>query len=302
MANIVSPLTNFGFIKTSGSNVVEFLQGQLTCDVSKLEEDGILQYAYCNEKGRMSASGYVIKDGKDYLLMTPKLLLANTMQKLKQYAIFSNIIVTEEDMLMALGYVGKTKAIKLPKKTNKIEQITSKVKAACLDKEHNIYAVIANKKDMSETQEKLTAAKDALLYLDLGYWEAANIKAGIVHVYPNTLERLTPHMVNYHNSNAVSFEKGCYLGQEIVARTQHKGRLKRKLYSGVIEDSNIKIGDEIVMANKETVGIIVANSCVEENKTSVLAVISDHAASSSVYVSNMLIEDISISCSELALA
>src|SRR5262249_51229200 len=88
-------------------------------------------------------------------------------------------------------------------------------------------------------------------------WKLENIMAGIPTIYPQTSELFTPHMINYHLINGVSFNKGCFVGQEVIARTQHLGKLKRHMYRlQVISDKRPEPGDP-VFSREQEVGTVV---------------------------------------------
>ncbi|MBT4885097.1 MAG: folate-binding protein YgfZ [Legionellales bacterium] len=293
MSVIISPLTSFGCIKISGKDVKDFIQGQLTCDIDDISESYLSLAAYCNDKGRISASGYIILLENEYFFLTPKNLIANTEQKFKQYAIFSNIIIEQCHDILAIACMNAPKKMDMPKENNEITSVAPGVKAACVNSDNNLFLFFGQKEAIITFQDEINARKDVDLILDMHYWEQANIRSGIVHVYPETLEKLTPHMINYHKSSAISFKKGCYLGQEIIARTQHRGRSKRKLYTCEINNINsIAIGESISTKNGEQAGMIVALSSIEKDKSHVLLVLADHTIADSLFAQETTIENL----------
>ena len=150
-----------------------------------------------------------------------------------------------------------------------------------------MYILYAEKSEIISLQEKLSSDSDTQMVLDHYLWEQANIDAGITCVHTNTLERLTPHMINYHTFGAVSFKKGCFLGQEIIARTHHRGRTKRKLYRAVVKNTaNVNIGTEIITAKGESAGFVVRQSSPHKDQTNVLIVLADHTIKSKLKVDN----------------
>lgn len=294
MSITIYPLTSFGCLKISGPNVHSFMQGQVTCDVDSINDNRTSLTAYCNDKGRISASGYLFKEDNDFYFLTPKALIANTKQKFKQYGIFSNINPEITTDMLVLACIGNPSSIKLPKTKNEITIVKDGIKAVCINEETKQYLFFGKQNNIIALQEELAATKDISLSLDLYIWEQANIDAGVIHIYPETLDKLTPHMVNYHNNDAVSFTKGCFLGQEIIARTQHRGRSKRKLYRTQIENNTItKIGDTIVTDGDEQAGLVVAVS-TNKDITNLLVVIADHTVKNKLFINKNQIAALSI--------
>ncbi len=115
------------------------------------------------------------------------------------------------------------------------------------------------------------------------HWRAQNIAAGFVWIYPATRGLLIPQMINLEKIGGVSFKKGCYVGQEIIARTENLGKLKRHLYQAEIDTAeNIKIGDEITNADKQVIGIIVEFVQITATHYKLLAVLQDQLTTNSM--------------------
>ena len=279
MTTVISPVSTFACITFSGSQVHDFLQGQFTCDVSKVNDGDIQLTAYCNERARVTATGYLMRDKEQFHFFTPKNLLAHTQQKFKQYGIFSDIKIEQNHQMGMLAYIGSPQS-DFPTDRYAATIINSDVRLACLNSDAELYCYFGEKMALATLQETLIFFYLYVVFVDLHFWEKANIQAGIVHVYASTLEKLTPHMINYHKNDALSFEKGCFLGQEVIARTQHRGRSKRKLYQCTIpSSSDIMLGGTLI-AKDETAGLVVAECAQAETGTKALVVVSDHAVKS----------------------
>jgi folate-binding protein YgfZ len=202
--------------------------------------------------------------------------------------------------------MGKPAGVTTLEADNAVSSPEAGVYIACLSAQQQLFLCFGQQAAMITFQEKLSAQKGHQLVLDMHTWEAANILSGTVHIYPETLEKLTPHMINYHHSNAVSFTKGCFLGQEVIARTQHRGRSKRKLYRCTIQNSTpIRLGTEIMTKKDEPAGIVVALSEIQANTTHALVVLADHTIKSALYIEKAVLEDLTLaheSAPQLALA
>lgn len=209
-------LTHHGLIKVSGDQAKQFLQGQLTCNLEEISAEQSLLGAYCNYKGRILTDFRLFYYNNDYYLLVNKSLLAKTITQLKKYAVFSKVMIEDcTDLFVTMGYLGE-----LPKK-NPFSPII---------------IAVPGPQPRSEFIIKKQNFSNLDLHFDLtGFaandrWQLENIMAGIPTIYPQTSEMFTPHMINYHLINGVSFNKGCFVGQEVITRTQHLGKLKRHMY------------------------------------------------------------------------
>ncbi len=94
--------------------------------------------------------------------------------------------------------------------------------------------------------------------LDENHWRSLNVRAGLVWVYPQTSGKLIPQMINLQKWGGISFTKGCYIGQEVIARTEHLGKLKRHLYRALVDsETPATPGDELKNQNDQTMGVVV---------------------------------------------
>ncbi|AAO89982.1 YgfZ/GcvT domain-containing protein [Coxiella burnetii] len=113
--------------------------------------------------------------------------------------------------------------------------------------------------------------------LDENDWRSLNVRAGLVWVYPQTSGKLIPQMINLQKWGGISFTKGCYIGQEIIARTEHLGKLKRHLYRAFVDSETPPTpGDELKNQNDQTMGIVV-EAARKNTEYELLVVIQDVA-------------------------
>lgn len=183
-----------------GDKAAEFLQGQTTCDINDITPTSSRFTAFCNHQGRVLFSGRLLYSDKGFTLLLPTSLLELAQAHLEKYGIFSQIQVRQlsQPLLAQLG-------------NGPIDEITPEGTL-----QHSTDCQL-----LLNTTENATA--------DDMHWQWLNIQAGIALLTPETSGKFTPHMLNYPALNAVSFTKGCYVGQEIIARTQHLGQAKRGL-------------------------------------------------------------------------
>jgi folate-binding protein YgfZ len=221
-------LADHGLIRASGEDAAPFLHNLLTNDVTHLPADGARHAALCTAKGRMIASFLVWREGPDYLLLLSADILPAILKKLSMYVLRSKVrladITAERALLGTVGWPGGPHAAMT---TAPCEGGT----AIRLDANRCVLAVPMEK--AATIQAGLGAAGQ------LDGWHLAEIEAGMPRIVAATQEAFTPQMVNYELAavGGVSFHKGCYPGQEIVARTQYLGKVKRRMYRVKIESA-----------------------------------------------------------------
>ena len=215
-------------LSVSGADATRFLQGQLTCDVAALQPGDSTLGARCNPKGRMQSSFRLLKlSEQDYLLAMAAELLAAQQADLAKYAVFFKVQLTEaSDQWLRLGLWG--------------ERLDAGLVAAGLDRESAdatqglavpvSAAMLEIWLPASRAASATTALAAAAQPVTLNDWQLQLIRAGIGQVCSQTRDSFIPQMLNLQQLGGVSFRKGCYTGQEIVARMQYLGKLKRRMY------------------------------------------------------------------------
>jgi hypothetical protein len=225
------PLTAFGCIRFSGEDTLAFLQGQLSSDVKQLPDTGSQYSSYSTPKGRMLASFLLLREGSDVCLLLPRALLPATLKRLQMYVLRSKTQPT--DFTHSLAPIGLCGPATLT--------MAGQVFDALPDTEHlsretpwgRLLRLPGERLLLLARPEALEAAWQALRgagFMAAGEasWTLSDIRAGIPWILPQTVEAFVPQMANMELIGAVSFRKGCYPGQEIVARTQYLGKLKRR--------------------------------------------------------------------------
>lgn len=210
-------ISDQGLIRASGEEAAQFLHNLLTNDIQHLAEGTARQAALCTAKGRMIASFLIWREGNDYLLMLSADILPAILKKLSMYVLRSKVKLTDASAERTLiGTVGANLGPAQAMVTAPVAGGT----AIRLDADRVVLAVPAD-----TTPAALPPAGS------LDDWHLAEIKHGIPRITAGTQELFTPQMVNYELPavGGVSFQKGCYPGQEIVARTQYLGKVKRRM-------------------------------------------------------------------------
>ncbi|KWU51414.1 MULTISPECIES: YgfZ/GcvT domain-containing protein [Pseudomonas] len=224
------PLSHEGVLAVRGADAAKFLQGQLTCNLNYLSDTQASLGARCTQKGRMQSSFRILLQGDGVLLAMVCELLEPQLADLKKYAVFSKSKLTDESAAWArFGLADADQALaslglQLPGETDSVVRTDSLIAIRVSPGRAELWAP-------AEQAEALHAQLNAQLKeAGLNDWLLGQIRAGIGQVMPQTRELFIPQMLNLQAVGGVSFKKGCYTGQEIVARMQYLGKLKRRLY------------------------------------------------------------------------
>ncbi|MGO4802893.1 folate-binding protein YgfZ [Pseudomonas sp. W22_MBD1_FP4] len=224
------PLSHEGVLAVRGSDAAKFLQGQLTCNLNYLSDTQASLGARCTQKGRMQSSFRILLQGDGVLMAMATDLLEPQLADLKKYAVFSKSKLTDESAawvrfgLSNADHALASLGLELPAETDSVARADVLIAIRVSPARAELW-VPAEQADTVRSQ--LAAhVKEA----DLNEWLLGQIRAGIGQVMPQTREVFIPQMLNLQAVGGVSFKKGCYTGQEIVARMQYLGKLKRRLY------------------------------------------------------------------------
>lgn len=222
-------LTDQGLIRASGEDAASFLHNLLTNDINHIPVDGARHAGLCTAKGRMIASFLIWREGPDYLLQLSADILPGILKKLSMYVLRSKVKLSDISAERALiGVIG----------VNVGPIVTmAPMTTAAFD------GGTAIRLDADRTLLALPTEKVAAVVAGLGSpgqladWHLTEIRAGIPRIVAATQEAFVPQMVNYEVAavGGVSFQKGCYPGQEIVARTHYLGKVKRRMVRAKLE-------------------------------------------------------------------
>ncbi|MES2538812.1 MAG: folate-binding protein [Pseudomonadota bacterium] len=232
---IVAPLTGLGLIALSGEDAASFLHNQLTNDVENLSLTEARLAGYCSPKGRLLASFLMWKSGDNILLQLPRQLQPPIQKRLQMFVLRAKAKLADvTDSHVLLGLAGPAAASALapwfaelpPAPYAKTESAAGTlIRLADAGGEPRYQWVTTT----STAQEAWPALSVNLQPVGAGAWRLMDIEAGIPQITLPTQEQFVPQMVNYELIGGVNFRKGCYPGQEIVARSQYLGKLKRRM-------------------------------------------------------------------------
>lgn len=272
-------LSHEGVLAVRGADASKFLQGQLTCNLNYLSDTQASLGARCTQKGRMQSSFRILLEGDGVLMAMASELLEPQLADLKKYAVFSKSKLTDESAgwvrfglehgdaaLVSLG-------LALPADTDSVVRNDGLIALRVSPDRAELWV----RADQADTLKgKLSAL---LAEGDLNQWLLGQIRAGIGQVMLSTRELFIPQMLNLQAVGGVSFKKGCYTGQEIVARMQYLGKLKRRLYRLQLESGELpEPGTQLFSpTHGSSIGEVVLAARAEQN-IELLAVLQAEAA------------------------
>ena len=216
-------LKNRALISISGPDAEEFLQNQFSNDISKLGHSHLQINAYCQHQGKIIALFWVMRSDENFLLSFPIDLLEKVVARLQMYVIMSDVLI--EDVSESFLQIGLLDEIH---------------KNGYLINQRMSLLILSSKRDT----EVIMNHQDE--------WTKACIESGIPEIYLSTSEKLVPQMLNLDiNEFGVNFSKGCYPGQEVVARLHYLGEAKRRLFA-FMSESEMEVGDNLYCASSKT--------------------------------------------------
>lgn len=267
-ATVVVDLSQFGVICFSGEDAQTFLQGQLTCDVNQVNDQLAQVGSYCTPKGRILASFHLWKDHDDYLMQLPLELCASIQKRLSMFVMRAKVKLTDEShSLIRIGLAGSDSVALV--ETLKNDSSLVSVRRYSLDR----FELITSPEYAPTLWSRLVESAKPV---GAACWDWLTIRSGIPTILSATQDQFIPQMLNLDMIGGVSFKKGCYPGQEIVARTQYLGKIKRRMYLANIPATHVVVaGDELFSADmaEQSCGKIVNAAPSPNGGVDVLAVI-----------------------------
>ena len=247
----------YQLLNVSGADADNFLQGQLTQDISGLQHNTALPAAWCTPKGRVVATMKLIrsKDGIDLLL--PDAIAATFVQRISIYKLRADVQLEIRPGWHGVAIASASDQQKLADNVLLPDHDNN----SCSSDDEQIAIRISTDPVVVEVFAPIEKLKefDFQNPLDESAWRSILIKTGAVRISAANSEKYTPHMLSLDLAGAVSFEKGCYTGQEIVARTEYRGKSRRRLARYECEAKSIETGDELFHGDV-AVGTVVNSS------------------------------------------
>ena len=258
--NFIFNLNQLSVLSVSGDDALKFLQGQLTNDISLATSTQSVHAGFCNPKGRLLAFFHIIKYHDSYLLFFPKSIAEIIIKKLSMYILRSNVkLDLDPDKLMYFGLYtnnqdGQLGTLNnLPK--NEMESINEQSLIVTKLPSDGLRVIIVG--DKKNCMDLIGNNSNKLEKKSFDDWIAHNIKSGIPNIYHETQETFIPQSINLDIISAINFKKGCYTGQEIVARTHYLGKPKRRMYKASFHSESQPLYGQTLVDGEESVGQVV---------------------------------------------
>jgi folate-binding protein YgfZ len=228
------PLTQFGVIDVHGDDAASFLHGQLTNDVQHLDAATARLAGYCSAKGRLLASFLTWRTGDAIRLLVSKDLQAAVQKRLSMFVLRAKAKLADaSDALAVVGFAGDVRSA--------LAQVFDALPDAVHVQVDGPAGSLIRVPDAlgrtrylwvgprAEIDARLPKLDGALTRVSPAVWDWLDIRAGEPRITQPVVEQFVPQMVNFDVLGGVNFRKGCYPGQEIVARSQYRGTIKRRM-------------------------------------------------------------------------
>jgi folate-binding protein YgfZ len=227
------PLTHLSVLTVAGNDAAKFLQGQCTCDINGVTAAVGSIGAFCNAKGRAVATALILKKDDDFLIVLPAALADTVKNRLSRYILRAAVTITDNyDDYCLIGIEGVPAAFSaypLPQNVYGVFQADGDL-LLHLPVSPPRYLLLAASSSAPAHWE--TLCDSGFQAADTTRWCSRDIEAGIPWLDAHSSEQFIPQMLNLDHLGGIGFSKGCYTGQEVVARTQYLGSVKRRMYYG----------------------------------------------------------------------
>ncbi|MEK9771325.1 MAG: hypothetical protein VW238_02935 [Nitrosomonadales bacterium] len=246
--NIYDLNSCYALLSITGTDAPTFINGQITNDIKKIEKNKAMYAGICNAKGRIIAFLIICRMADDeFIILIPNDLAEKLKNKLTMYVLRSKVVIEIKNEYEITGVYN-------PQDLKNLEFITS------FQMPLDNRVLVIHKKNTNKPFKRNKNLND---------WFLQDIKNGIPFINSNNSENFIAHTINLDILNAINFKKGCYTGQEIVARTQYLGKPKYRTFYGEINRPISSETRELVNNKNEKIGTII-QSALEKDKTLLL--------------------------------
>lgn len=222
----VCRLADRGVIRARGADAAKFLQGQLTNDVAGLDADSARLAGFCSAKGRLQATFIVWRPSDDeFLLACPRSVLAATLKRLTMFVLRAQCKLSDASEEVALFGVAGAPASAMMGDAS-VWQVRAHGSGALV----RVADAAGERRALLASASGSEADVGAAPAMTLDTWNWLEVESGIVSIEAATVDRFVPQMVNFELVGGVDFHKGCYPGQEVVARSEYRGTTKRRTF------------------------------------------------------------------------
>jgi len=277
----VSNLSHLSIIEITGQDATEFLNGQFTSNIKQLTKHHLQFSAWCNPKGQVKTTFFIYRHDSGFNILLPHELKEIFLKQLQMYIMRADVQLTDKsEELVNVGL--HTEQINIP--GNQLEAVPEQQGNITIENDLHCLKLFSSDIDDTISSYLLIGSVDKLKNLwelvastlstvSTDSWKLLDIKAGYTWLTTATSEKFLPQMLNLDLINGLDYQKGCYPGQEIIARLHYRGQLKRRLHLATCTtDASPESGDSIYSHENNTVGTVI-NAQTSEDIDYLLAVI-----------------------------
>ena len=232
-------------LSVRGADAARFLQAQLSVDVDRCADNEPAAFAWCNPQGRVLASGWLLRRDETYVLMLASGRATEVGQALGRYVLRDKVILEPGTVAVVPCEKNARDSVRLPGSPARYFQL---------------------REDPGPVDTAQAVA-----------WQLAGIRAGVCELPAALAGRWLPQMLNLDLIGGVSFTKGCYPGQEIIARTYHLGKVKRRLFRYAVDNGSPSPGAEVSLGSRK-VGVVVVSAPAGESSELLAVIELEHAS------------------------
>ncbi len=281
--SIVADISHYGLLTAAGADARAFLHGQLSCDVEGLPEGAAVYGAYCTAKGRVLANFLLWSAAGTFFMLLPRALAPGIRKRLQMFVLRSKVVLEERgDDPVVLGVAGPAAAAPLAALVNAVPtgplQVAHGDGVTAIAIHGGRFVVVAPVARAPAIWDLFAAA---LTSVGAPCWEWLEITSGLPWITAATQDQFVPQMANLELVGGVNFRKGCYPGQEIVARMQYLGKPKRRLFLAHVDAETSPAPGEALVADgagDQAAGTVVNAAPAPEGGFDLLAVVQTASA------------------------
>ena len=269
--NYLFDLSYLSVLSVIGDKAQEFLQGQLSCDLRKVDKQIMQQGALCDLKGRVRAMVDVIYwSDKDVRLILPDDLLTETQASLAKPAMFSKVTIEKNNDYECFGFYSQQPKDITPfdlELVNIAHSLTYDDNFCCYALGDDFYLLLVKSSVAQALRDRFIKQTQ---YRGSLAWHALQLRLKRMEIYPESRGLFLPHRLNLQNTGYLSFDKGCYKGQEIIARTHYRATLKHELRLLEIHTNEVLASGQNVFSDDQVVGEVIDYCPIKEDTNLVL--------------------------------
>jgi folate-binding protein YgfZ len=255
-------LAHLGVLRFTGPEALSFLQGQVSSDTRRLAENVSLLSSYSSPQGRVLALIYLLPHSSGVAAILPREILLPTLERMRKFILRAKVQIEDAGESLAVAGVHGDQALQsaglpVPREAQAYLEHDG-IGIARVGRQNRFWVIGAPRKLLGLLAGDIASSSDS--------WRLADIRAGLPQVYAATSEAFVAQMLNLDLLDGISFSKGCYTGQEIIARTQHLGRIKRRLFRLLLPAGTWSVGQALCLADGRQgrlIEVLESGGCVE---------------------------------------